>query len=62
MDKFTAEAIAKKILARDYDRWVQYMDECVKDRKAFTKSFYVWKDDKGMIDEDARTLADVLTE
>ncbi len=52
--------LAKKILQRDYDRWIQYLDECVKDRAAFTISFFVWKGNKGMIDEDARALADIL--
>lgn len=60
MSAYEGKDLALKILDRDYDRWIQYMDECIKDRGAFTKSFYMWKQDNGFQEKDAEDLAEIL--
>ena len=58
--RYEGKDLALKILDRDYERWIQYMDECIKDRSAFTKSFYAWKKIKGLKDKDAEDLAEIM--
>ncbi len=60
MDIYGKKEIAKKILSRDYNRWIQYVDECVNDRASYTKSFHSWKEDNGLIEKDADDLAELL--
>ena len=61
MDKYQAAELIKKILHRDYDRWMQYVDETDIKRSAYKQSFYVWKSEKGMIEEDADLIAELFS-
>ena len=61
MDKYSATELIKKILQRDYERWIQYIDEDDLLRSAFKRSFYIWKEEKGLIDEDAELIAELFT-
>lgn len=60
MDKYTAREVVMRILRRDYERWVAYADECIKDRGSYTKSFYVWKEEKKLMEKDVETIVDAL--
>ena len=60
MEKDEAAKLIKKIFYRDYDRWIRYADECIKDKSSYTKSFYVWKECHNMYDEDAELLAEIF--
>jgi hypothetical protein len=60
MDNFTAKEIIKNIMRRDYNRWIRYVDKCIKKRDSYTESFYSWKEKHNMIEEDAKALADIL--
>ena len=60
MDKCAAKEVILKILHKDYERWIQYADECIPERKAYSKSFHCWKEDKGLIEEDAEILSTIF--
>lgn len=61
MDRETVKAIVKNIISKDYERWISYSDECIKNRDAYTKSFYVWKESNGFIERDIESIVDIVT-
>lgn len=61
MEKEVIRQIVTKIMERDYERWIQYANECIEDRKSYTKSFYFWKKDNKMMEKDIEVLVELLS-
>ena len=60
MEKYDAAQLIKKILARDYERWLNYVDETDIKRESYKQSFCVWKEEKGFLEEDAELIAELF--
>ena len=62
MERKEVEEIVRKVFRQDYERWLAYVDECIKDRSSYTRSFYSWKEKYGMMEKDIETLALILSD
>lgn len=60
MEEYAAEQLIKKILNRDFDRWIRYITETKIKRESYKQSFCVWKEENGFIEEDAKLIAELF--
>ena len=62
MEKYIAKQIVTKIMNRDYERWIKWVDEQNGGKLTFEQSFFCWKAQNGMMQNDIDAIADILGE